>query len=197
MFRLYCVIIGYFFGCFQTAYFLGRLKNIDIREHGSKNSGATNAKRVLGLKAGVITLICDLLKSIIAYLICYYIFKDKNNLIAGVLAGFGAVLGHDFPFFLSFKGGKGIATSMGLILIFNWKLFIILFACSIIAILITHKISVGSLVGTLVLFFSLPMIFFRYPIEIFLAFSIIVLLAFARHKENIKRLINKTEPNSF
>ena len=197
MFRLYCVIIGYFFGCFQTAYFLGRLKNIDIREHGSKNSGATNAKRVLGKKAWIITLVCDILKSIIAYLICYYIFKDKNNLLAGVYGGFGAILGHDFPFFLGFKGGKGIATSMGLILVFNWKLLVILLFCGIIAIFITRKISVGSLVGALGLIFCLPFIFIKYKLEIFFIFVMISIMAFVCHKKNIERLINHEEPNSF
>lgn len=197
MFRFYSLLIGYILGCFQTSYFIGRLRNIDIREHGSKNSGATNAKRVLGLKAGVITIICDLLKSMIAYLICYYVFKNKNNLLAGVYGGFGAVLGHDFPFFLNFKGGKGIAASMGLILVFNWKLLIILLSGGLIAIFITHKVSVGSLIGTFLLACSLPLVFVKYNLEVLLVFATISVLAFWCHRENIKRLINHTETNSF
>ena len=114
--RIISVAIGYIFGLFQTGYLYGKSKGIDIRTQGSGNAGTTNSLRVLGAKAGAITFIGDLLKAILAVLVVHFIFKDidpEYTKLYELYAGFGAVLGHNFPFFLKFKGGKGVATTGG------------------------------------------------------------------------------------
>ncbi|MGN1230828.1 MAG: glycerol-3-phosphate acyltransferase, partial [Anaerotignum sp.] len=113
MFRLICLCIGYCIGCIETAYVVGRLWRVDLRQHGSGNLGTTNALRVLGKKAGALVFIGDILKSVIAFLICRAIFKDHAT-IAGLFGSVGAVLGHNYPFYLHFKGGKGIAVMIGM-----------------------------------------------------------------------------------
>ena len=113
MFRLICLVIGYCIGCIETAHVVGKLWKVDLRKHGSGNLGTTNALRVLGKKAGAIVFIGDIMKSVIAYLICRAVFKD-NGTIAGLFGSAGAVLGHNFPFYLNFKGGKGIAVMIGM-----------------------------------------------------------------------------------
>lgn len=190
MFRLYSILIGYIFGCFQTSFFLGKFYKIDIRNYGSGNAGTTNVNRVLGKKAGIIVFIIDIIKSVLAYLLCKTLFKSD---LAGIWAGVGVILGHDFPFFLNFKGGKGIASTIGLVLVFNWHLAFIAYVFGIAAVLISRKISVGSLVFS----FSLPLIFFNCTMEIFLLFIFISALAFLQHYLNIKRIINGNEPNFF
>ena len=113
MFRLICILIGYCIGCIESAHVVGKLWRVDLRQHGSGNLGTTNALRVLGKKAGAMVFIGDILKSVIAFLICRAIFKD-NATVAGLFGSVGAVLGHNYPFYLNFKGGKGIAVMIGM-----------------------------------------------------------------------------------
>lgn len=190
MFRLWAILIGYIFGCFQTSFFLGKLYKIDIREHGSGNAGFTNANRVLGKKIGAIVFVADILKSIIAYFLCVSMFKNQ---LAGIWAGFGVILGHDFPFFLKFRGGKGIAASIGLIMAYNWHLAIIAYILGIAAVVVSHKISVGSLI----FISSLPFVFLKSGIEIVFLFVAMAILAFWQHRFNIKRILNHEEPNFY
>ena len=120
--RLVCVLIGYVFGLFQTSYLYGRMKGIDIREHGSGNAGTTNTLRVLGTRAGLIVLAGDILKCILAIVISGLIFDQSHPdeiYLLKLYAAAGAILGHNFPFYLKFKGGKGIAATAGLILSFH------------------------------------------------------------------------------
>ena len=115
--RLICLVIGYAFGLFQTGYIYGKLHGIDIRKEGSGNAGTTNALRVLGKKAGIITYIGDMVKAVLAAMVVRLIFGQSHADIIMVLvlySGFGVILGHNFPFYLGFKGGKGIAASYGL-----------------------------------------------------------------------------------
>ena len=120
--RLICLAIGYLFGLFHTSYFYGKAHGIDIREYGSGNAGTTNALRVLGKKAGAIVLIGDLFKCIIAVILTKLVFGPVYPEIKYLLClytGAGAVLGHNFPFYMGFKGGKGVAATGGLILSFH------------------------------------------------------------------------------
>lgn len=105
MFRLICLCIGYCIGCIETAYVVGRIWQVDLRQHGSGNLGTTNALRVLGKKAGALVFIGDIMKSVIAFVICRAIFGSN---LAGVYGSVGAVLGHNYPFYLNFKGGKAL-----------------------------------------------------------------------------------------
>ena len=120
--RVICLLIGYVFGLFQTAYFYGKTKGIDIRKYGSGNAGTTNALRVLGTKAGLIVFAGDCLKCIIAVCITRALFSTghpENIYLLCLYTGAGAVIGHNFPFYMGFKGGKGIAATAGLILSFH------------------------------------------------------------------------------
>ena len=112
--RILCLALGYLFGCFQTAYILGRMKGIDIREYGSGNAGTTNAIRVLGTKAGLLVFAGDMLKCLIALLLVGALFGKCHPEAVYLLkswAFMGVVLGHDFPFYMNFKGGKGVQYS--------------------------------------------------------------------------------------
>ena len=122
MVRILCLAIGYLFGLFQTSYIYGRMHGIDIRKHGSGNAGTTNTLRVLGKKAGAIVLFCDIMKTGLAMVLVRILFKNSYGDILPLLslyAGAGAILGHNFPFYLRFKGGKGIACTAGLIIFFH------------------------------------------------------------------------------
>ena len=192
LYKIYAVFIGYFFGCFQSAFRLGKIfKNTDIRKHGSGNAGATNMTRVFGKKLGLAVFICDMLKSILAYLFCVLLFKDN---LAGIYGGLGVILGHDFPFYLKFHGGKGVAPSMGLILIYNWKIALISYSIGVTFLLFTHKVSVGSLFGLLTACFCLSILSIN---EVFVLFFVICLLGFWQHRKNIIRLLNNKEPDIF
>lgn len=214
--QILCIILGYGFGLFQTAYIYGKLNGIDIREHGSGNSGTTNALRVLGKKAGLIVFVGDLGKAVvacvIARLIGIYFYPDMMYTLV-LLTGFGVVLGHNFPFYMYFKGGKGIAATAGVILgLLDWR---IVFACLIafvLCVLITRYVSLGSLVVVTVffamfLYFGLhggycnPATGQAYTNEQLMESYIIVFLfgalAFYRHKANIVRLIHGEENKLF
>ena len=122
MVRLACLAVGYVFGLFQTSYIYGRFHGIDIREHGSGNAGTTNMLRTLGLKAGLITFAGDVLKCIFAILVAGLLFRKTYPDMVPLLKmydGAGAILGHNFPFYLKFRGGKGIAATAGLVLSFD------------------------------------------------------------------------------
>ena len=115
--RIICLIIGYAFGLFQTGYFVGKLNHVDIRKTGSGNSGSTNALRVLGVKAGLMTFVGDVLKCVLPILLVRQIFSGSDCLpLLAMYTGAGATLGHNYPFYLKFKGGKGIAVLAGLVL---------------------------------------------------------------------------------
>jgi glycerol-3-phosphate acyltransferase PlsY len=191
MFRIVCLLIGYAFGCFQTAYILGRAtKNIDIREHGSKNAGMTNATRVLGRNIGLVVFITDIIKALLAYLIASLLFKG-NGILPGLYAGFGTVLGHDFPVLLKFKGGKGISSSLGTYVAADWRGACITFVIGIITVACTRYISLASLLITL----SVPIVFrlFGYGWEEVAVLAAMAVIAWVLHRGNIKRLLTGTE----
>ena len=194
MFRLICMIIGYCIGCIETAHVIGKLWGVDLRKHGSGNLGTTNALRVLGKKAGAIVFIGDIMKSVIAYLICRAVFKD-NGTIAGLFGSAGAVLGHNFPFYLNFKGGKGIAVMIGMTAALAFTTDIRLaFPNAIIGFGLafgTRYVSVGSLAFAVTLPISCFLLGFET--EVVLITLCVSALAVWRHRKNIKNLINGTE----
>ena len=146
--RIACLIIGYVFGLFQSAFIYGKLHGIDIREHGSGNAGTTNTLRVLGTKAGLIVLAGDIIKCILAIVLCGMLFGKSNPdeiYLLKLYAAAGAILGHNFPFYLHFKGGKGIAATAGLILAFHPYFIVVGVILFFGAFLITHYVSLGSL----------------------------------------------------
>ena len=203
--RFICLLIGYAFGLIQTGYIYGKMKGVDIRKEGSGNAGSTNALRTMGIKAGLVTLLGDCFKCVFAVVTVYLIYgktyADIFPLLA-MYAGMGAVLGHNYPFYLNFKGGKGIAATAGLILSTTnvWMVLICLFAfLGIVA--VTRYVSLGSLAVVIIYLIEVvvysqmggfgvkpPYLYEMYGIAAFLMLS-----AFYKHKANIVRLMNGTE----
>lgn len=206
--RIICLAIGYVFGLFQTAYFYGKANGIDIRKHGSGNSGTTNALRVLGTKAGLIVLAGDCIKCILAVCVVRLIFGQSHSDIIYLLCMYGAagaILGHNFPFYMNFKGGKGIAATAGLILSFHPYLIpmgVILFFATF---LITHYVSLGSLLVYAGLLIEVIIcgqlgVFGMDQagrMELYLVTVLLTIMAYWKHRENIKRLIHGEERKTY
>ena len=200
--RLICLAIGYLFGLFQTGYFYGKLNHIDIRNHGSGNAGTTNALRTLGWKAGIITFVGDCLKCVFAVFLVRQMFAANDNVqLLAFYAGLGAVLGHNFPFYLQFKGGKGIAATVGLMLSIYPKIFFVVIVIFLVLFLLTQYVSLSSLVIMIVFFVQIVYygqtgVFQLTGMELYEFYglaAVFVILAFIRHRANIKRLLNGTE----
>lgn len=202
--RILCLAIGYAFGLFQTGYLYGKAHNIDIREHGSGNAGTTNTLRTLGWKAGAVTFLGDLSKAMLAILVAWLLFREKYPEGIEVLkmyAGFGAVLGHNYPFYLKFKGGKGIACMSGFILACFLPVAPLCLILFVGAVAITRYVSLGSILVA-VSFFAQLVIFGetgiipmseKYRMEIYVVGAVFSLLALWKHRANIKRLLTGTE----
>ena len=190
-----CLIIGYYFGLFQTGYLYGKfLHGIDVRNYGSGNSGTTNTIRTLGKPAGYIVFLGDGLKAVFAILLVRYIIfpgQPQTNLLC-LITGLGTVLGHDFPFYMNFKGGKGIATTSGVAFIMDIRMAIIFAIVFAVIFFATRYVSVGSLAITALFPFLLLLFFPGQPLMIAVGL-IFTALAWWRHRANIIRLKNGTE----
>lgn len=202
--RIIALFIGYLFGIFQTGYLYGKKHGIDIRTQGSGNAGTTNTLRVLGWKAGLVTFAGDLLKAMLAVGVVHFIFKGKYPEAVKILdlyAGLGAVLGHNFPFYLKFKGGKGIACTAGMILAVCIQTAPICLLLFILSIAVTRYVSLGSIL--VVISYLIQVIIFgqmgwlgvdaAYLPEFYVVSACFTALGLWRHRANIKRLLNGTE----
>jgi len=188
MWYILIAIIGYFLGNISSSYLVGKLMaKVDVREHGSGNLGATNVYRVLGFKAGVIVFLADTLKGLLATLIGLWIKGDVGGLIGGI----AAVAGHNWPFLLEFKGGKGIATSFGSLIILFPLISLILLIVEVLVIALTGYVSLASI--TVAVLFPILVIAFRYSIKHIIAALILAILAIYRHRSNISRLLKGQE----
>lgn len=209
MVRIVCLLIGYVFGLFQTAYFYGKAHGIDIRQHGSGNSGTTNALRVLGTKAGLIVFAGDCLKCMAAVGIVRLLFGSTYHDMIYLLclyAGAGAILGHNYPFYMNFKGGKGIAATAGMVLSFHPYFIITGVLLFFVPFFTTHLVSLGSLLvyaglmiqlvlcGQMGLFEGMSQ---AQLIEMYLVFGFLAVMAFWKHRENIRRLIHGNERKTY
>ncbi|MBQ2258611.1 MAG: glycerol-3-phosphate 1-O-acyltransferase PlsY [Lachnospiraceae bacterium] len=208
MIRLVCLLIGYVFGCFQTSYIYGRMHGIDIRQHGSGNAGTTNSLRVLGKKAGAIVLFCDIMKTGLAITLVRFLFKEQYGdiiYLLSIYAAAGCILGHNFPFYLGFKGGKGIACTAGLILFFHPYLILPQVITFFGTFLITHYVSLGSLlveivlVAEMIIFGQMGVWNMEQPAlnELYIVTVLLAILAFWGHRANIDRLIHKKERKTY
>lgn len=200
--RIICLAIGYVCGLLQTGYLVGKMNHVDIRKEGSGNAGSTNALRVMGWKAGAMTFAGDVVKCLAAVLIVRYLYRDTRYVpLLAMYAGMGATLGHNFPFYLKFKGGKGIAVLAGLVLSTGLVMVPIPLTAFLIAVLLTRYVSLGSLLASSMFF--LEVLFygqlggfdmaFQYRLELYVLLFLLMVLAWVRHKENIKRLLAGTE----
>lgn len=205
MVRLICVIIGYAFGLLQTGYIYGKIHHMDIRDYGSGNAGTTNALRTLGWKAGLVTFLGDAFKCIFAVIAVKLLFRDTYGDILPVLAmyaGMGAVLGHNYPFYLKFKGGKGIAATAGLLAsTLNLWLVLLCLAVFVGTVAATRYVSLGSLF-VVILYLAEVVVYGQtggfgvgapYVYEMYGVAAFLMLSAFYKHRENIKRLLSGTE----
>ncbi|RVU55173.1 glycerol-3-phosphate 1-O-acyltransferase PlsY [Anaerosphaera multitolerans] len=185
------LVLSYLIGTVSGSYFLGKIfLNVDVREHGSKNAGTTNAMRVLGKKLGVITFIIDFLKGVLVAFISKFLFdfSDEYTLLI-ILA---CIIGHDYPFYMKFKGGKGVATTLGAFAVFDFKLTFICWIVWMLLTIFTRIVSLAS-IGFFLSIFVLFTFFGFYSIYSKILIGIICILGIYRHKSNILRLLSGTE----
>ena len=206
--RVISLLIGYVFGLFQTGYIYGKIHGIDIREHGSGNAGSTNMLRTLGKKAGFITFLGDCCKCMLSVLTVRMIFGKTSAEILPLLtfyAAAGTILGHNYPFYLGFRGGKGIAATAGLVLSFNWIMAVLGIITFFTVYLITHYVSLASLCVYIGIMIELVVLgqtghfHMTQPQlwELYLIGAFLTCLAFYKHRANIKRLLNITESKTY
>ncbi|MBU5594179.1 glycerol-3-phosphate 1-O-acyltransferase PlsY [Amphibacillus sp. MSJ-3] len=183
------ILTAYLLGSIPSGLIIGKVFfNTDIREHGSGNLGGTNTFRVLGKKAGIVVTLADILKGTLATLLPV-IFNHSE--ISPLIIGVFAVIGHMYPVFARFRGGKAVATSGGLILGVNPLLFLIILISFFIALYISKYVSLSSMTAGVIAFIT-TIIMKEYGLTI--VTGILTLFIFYRHRANIKRIINKTEP---
>ena len=171
----------------------------DVRQKGSGNAGSTNVLRTVGKKAAILTLICDILKGVVAILIALLIgsiVKDVDKALLVQIAAIAVVIGHTFPIFFGFKGGKGVATSLGILLMINWQIGLICLVFALLIMILTRMVSAGSVLAAIlfpVLTLFIGKEYFIVPGN-YLIFSIIMaLIVMFNHRSNIKRILNGTE----
>lgn len=184
------VIIGYLLGSISFSYLMGKwIKGIDIRNHGSGNAGATNTLRVLGAGPAISVLLLDALKGTLAVWIGHWMSGGAH--LVEVLCGLSAIIGHNWPVFFGFRGGKGIATTIGVMATLALLPALYAGGVAILAIILTRYVSLGSLLFTALLpFFIYSM---GYPDEMFWAGIVIAVFAFVRHRSNLAKLIKGKE----
>lgn len=182
------LVVSYLLGCIQTGVIISGAQHVDIRAHGSKSTGTTNVFRVLGAKASLVTFVGDVLKGVLACLLGLWLLGNTGASLAGI----AVVLGHMYPIFYKFKGGKGVATSLGTSLVLNPLLGLILLAVSAVGIAITHVVSIFSIVSLVAFGLINPFLCKGDVAEIIYSIVLALLVVWA-HRTNIKRLVSGTE----
>lgn len=185
---LYPVLMGYLLGCSNMAYYLAKQRHADFRGKGSGNLGASNATVLLGWKAGVLTAVHDIGKAVLAVLAARWLFPALEY--ADAAAGVACVLGHIFPFWLKFRGGKGFASYYGMTLALNWKLALAVGIAIVVVTVVTDYIVCGTLTTIL----SVPVyIGFSRSVTMALILCIATAVILFKHRENFPRMLNGTE----
>ena len=193
-------IIAYAIGSVNFSVILSKkMAGFDVREKGSGNAGSTNMLRSVGKKAAAITLVCDILKGVVAILIAVilgWIFKESDKALLVQIAGILVIIGHTFPIFFEFKGGKGVATSLGVLLMTNWQIGLICLIFALMLMAVTRMVSLGS-ISAAVLFPVLTLFIHSHyivPGRGYFIYSIILAaIVCFNHRENIRRIINGKE----
>lgn len=193
-------IIAYAIGSVSfSVIFSKKIAGFDVREKGSGNAGSTNVLRTVGKKAAALTLVCDILKGIVAILIAVIIGNIVNDIDKALLvqiASIAVVIGHTFPIFFGFKGGKGVATSLGVLLLINWQIGLICLVFALVIMALTRMVSAGSVLAAVL--FPVLTLFVGHNYYIvagnYFIFSVIMALIVAfNHRTNISRILNGTE----
>ena len=198
-------IIAYLIGSVNFSIIISKkMAGFDVREKGSGNAGTTNMLRSVGKKAALITLLCDVLKGVVSIVIAIIlgnILKDVNRELLLQIAGIAVVLGHTFPVFFGFKGGKGIATSLGILLMSNWQIGLICLVFAVVLMALTKMVSLGSCAAAVLFPVLTLFINTNYTVltegksgNTYLVYSIILAaIVLYNHRSNIKRILNGTE----
>lgn len=194
-------IIAYLLGSISFSVIISKkMAGFDVREKGSGNAGTTNVLRTVGKKASIITLVCDILKGVVAILVAYVaglIMKDSvDKALLIQLAGIAVILGHTFPIFFGFKGGKGIATALGVLMMTNWNIGLICLVFALVLMILTRMVSLGSIAAAVL--FPVLIIFMPHTAYLvdgnYIIFSILLaVLVVFNHRANVKRLLTGTE----
>lgn len=201
--RILCLAVGYLFGLFQTGYIYSKLHHVDIRKEGSGNAGSTNVLRVMGVKAGATVFLGDFFKTLIPCILVRHFFQNQPEMVNLLVlyTAFGVILGHNYPFYMGFKGGKGIAATAGLLVAMDLRVTAVCLIAFILIVAVTRYVSLGSLAVVIIYLIEVavygqmggfgvkpPYLYEMYGIAAFLMLS-----AFYKHKANIVRLMNGTE----
>jgi len=189
------ILCAYLIGSIPSGLWIGKIfYNTDIREHGSGNLGATNTFRTLGKKAGIVVTVMDVLKGTAAVLLAALpIFSDSS--IHSLILGLVAVIGHMFPIFANFRGGKAVATSAGVLLGYSWPLFVLLLIAFLVTLKITKIVSLTSMIAALVeLIYSIVYYFVTGDFALSILVAFLFTFIIYRHRANIARIKNGTEP---
>ena len=194
-------IIAYLLGSISFSVIISKkMAGFDVREKGSGNAGTTNVLRTVGKKASIITLVCDILKGVVAILVAYVaglIMKDSvDKALLIELAGIAVILGHTFPIFFGFKGGKGIATALGVLMMTNWNIGLICLVFALVLMILTRMVSLGSIAAAVL--FPVLIIFMPHTAYLvdgnYIIYSILLaVLVVFNHRSNVKRLLTGTE----
>ncbi len=183
------IVAGYLLGSSSMAFYLSKLRKVDFRSHGSGNLGASNATAIFGWGAGVLVALHDIGKAVLAVLLARLLFPGVENI--GLVAGVASVLGHIFPFYLKFRGGKGFASFWGMTLALNWKLALILAIVSILITLITDYIVLATTTNiiTVPLYFGITTHSLIPPLILLIATAVILY----KHRDNYRRILKGEE----
>ena len=192
------VILGYLIGSIPVGFILGKLtRGIDIREHGSGNIGMTNVMRTIGVKAGILVFFADMAKGAVAVALVWPIFSSSPEMVAwGQMAGgASAVIGHSWPVYIGFKGGKGSATGLGALMVIFWPVGLITFAVFLAVVGLSRYVSLGSRLGSLTMLVAMiPFVVYGTEPFAYVVFCLIVVpIGIFRHRDNIRRLLSGTE----
>lgn len=186
---LFSLFLGYFFGCISPAYWVARLRGFDIRSQGTGNAGASNTAILMGWRFGILVAATDIGKAVAAVLTAQALFPHQAGV--GLLAGAACVLGHIFPFYLNFRGGKGFASYMGMILAFNWRVGLIMVGLAVVITLLSDYIVLATLT-TVVSFpiYVLVTASHHLPLLVLGAASVVIIL---KHLVNLRRIARGEE----
>lgn len=190
------IVVGYYCGCIESGYLVGKICGVDIRNYGSGNSGTTNVLRVLGKGRALLTFLGDALKSFVPILLVKFLLcpavPELNAELIQLVTGFAAMLGHDYPVFLKFKGGKGVATTGAAMMAFDWRMGLCCLAIFIVIVAATRYVSLGSCLLAAALVIEI-LLFYPGRWDLFVLCALFAFFVIYRHRANIKRLLSGTE----
>ena len=184
-----CILIGYFLCCINPSYIIGKLRGVNLKKSGSGNAGASNALMHFGKVIGVFCALFDIMKAFAAVKICEGLFEGTDYIYA--VTAVAAIFGHVFPFYLKFKGGKGLACLGGVILAFDWRYFLMILAIETVFVIIVNYICFVPMTASIV--FPISYAIIRHDIVGALILLVPAVVIFVKHTENIKRIYRGTE----